>query len=484
MLILLIILLSALTIDILIGRAHVKKPVIWLTAANSKPEKRTYKLNSDGACRLSRNSRAIMQRIGKAYHIQDNGMDTVLHRWTTLTLSDSREKISVCKHAHRLPVTTGVMLILLALRLLIVPLVWHFLLASAYHEMTFQNLDYHWIPEEEMTEADTKKEDNIYNILLIGTDGRDSLEPRSDVMLLISINHETRKISIISLLRDLGIFAYDPSAQTFMDVVHESGLSPDDPNYEYFKQMMTNSSQYRFMKLNETFTLVQPSSKDADLSEQETVYAESCRSLLMNIEYALGIRIDNYIAVDFTAVKDLVDAVGGVDVDIPTEEYVNALNGVLSFQNDLFEASDSFTETGKQRLNGNQALAYLRVRHVDNWSDAERTTRQRQFLKLLLQQCVLHITDIDEVYLKQACSHMMTNLSENDAYMLLSTTVNKFYTLQFDQTIPRKGEWDDYEISYKDGSTISYVYVPAWMTPLEQQIKEEIYQDTEREDAP
>ena len=74
---------------------------------------------------------------------------------------------------------------------------------------------------------------------------------------------------------------------------------------------------------------------------------------------------------------------------------------------------------------------------------------------------------------------MMTNLSDDDAYMLLNTVANKFYTFQFDQTIPRKGEWDDYTVSYQDGSTISYVYIPPWMTPLEQQIKEEIYQDTE-----
>lgn len=479
MLIILMILLSALTIDILICRARVTKPVVWISAAGRKPEKRVYTLHTDGSCRLSRNSGAVMQRTGNVYHVLDNGQDTVLHKWTALTLSDSGEKVSARRYPHCLPVTTGVIALFLMLRLLIVPLAWCGLIAPAYRAMTFQNLDYHWIPNEEMTAEALQTEENIYNVLLIGTDGRGSLSPRSDVMILLSINHETRKISAISLLRDLGIYAYDPSAQTFMDVVSQSGLSADDPNFAYLQQMMGDSSHYRFMKLNETFTLAHSSPATSELSEKEAVYAASCRSLLMNIEYALGIRIDGYIAVDFTAVKELVDAIGGVEVDIPSEEYVTALNEVLSGQNGLFGASDSFTQPGKQTLNGNQALAYLRVRHVGQWSDAERAARQRQFLKLLLKQCALHCTDIDKTKLKQACTHMMTNLSDDDAYMLLNTVANKFYTFQFDQTIPRKGEWDDYTVSYQDGSTISYVYIPPWMTPLEQQIKEEIYQDTE-----
>ena len=484
MLIVSMILLIALTIDILFGRSCVKKPVIWISGADGKPEKRVYQLNGDGSCRISRNSAAMMQRTDKVFHILDNGQDTVLHKWTALSLSDSGEKVSARKHPHRMPVTAVAAGILLLLRLLILPAVWHMILAPAHSAMSFQNLDYHWIPEDAMTAESAGREENIYNVLLIGTDGRGSLEPRSDVMMLLSVNHETRKISVISLLRDLGIYAYDPSAQTFMDVVRQSGLSEDDPNYAFYQQMMQNSSHYRFMKLNETFTLSRAASGTSGASEKEAVYADSCRSLLMNIEYALGIRVDGYIAVDFTAVKDLVDAVGGVGVSIPSEEYVTALNGVLSIQNGLFGADDRFTAPGKQTLNGNQALAYLRVRHVGQWSDAERSDRQRQFLKLLLRQCLLHFISIDKASLREACTHMMTNISENDAYMLVSTLVNRFYTLQYDQTIPRKGEWRDYEISYKDGSTVSYVYVPAWMTPLEQQIREEIYQDTDKGDVP
>lgn len=471
----------AVIIDIFSGKKLMKKPVLWVSPSGGKPEKRSYDPPQNGACRISRNSNASMRYAGHAYHILDNGKDTVMRRKTVLTLSDSGERIAAKKHRNFLPVTTFLISALLILRLIFVPVTWH-CLTPAYRSMSFCDLDYHWVPEDELSEQERKTEDNIYNLLVIGTDGRNSLEPRSDVMMLISVNHETRKISIISILRDLGVYAYDPSAQTFQDVVNEIGLSADDPNFKIYREMMQNGSHYRFMKLNETFSLTNDSFVKDGMSAEEAKYAGSCRSLLMNIEYTLGIRIDNYVAVDFTAVKDLVDAVGGIDINIPFQEYVDALNGVLSLQNDLFQASDSFCDTGTQKLNGNQALAYLRLRHVGNWSDAERSARQRQFLKTLLKQCALHMTSIDTEYLKQACTNVTTNLSEEDAYMLYRTLISGFYTLQYDQTIPQSNKWDDYSITYRDGSTISYVYVPSWMTPLDEQIREVIYQDT-KEDA-
>ena len=79
------------------------------------------------------------------------------------------------------------------------------------------------------------------------------------------------------------------------------------------------------MKLNETFVLT--GRQDAETAEDQ--YLNACRSLLMNIENTFGIRIDGFFAADFNAVTGVVDAMGGVETDIISQEYVDELNRVL-----------------------------------------------------------------------------------------------------------------------------------------------------------
>ncbi|MFI6006572.1 LCP family protein [Streptomyces sp. NPDC051366] len=94
---------------------------------------------------------------------------------------------------------------------------------------------------------------------------------------------------------------------------------------------------------------------------------------IRTVEKMTGIRIDHHVVVDFQGFKKVVDAVGGVEVCL--DEPVNDAKAKLRLQ------------AGRQTLNGEQALGYVRARYsLGNGSDTERMTRQQQFLASLVKK--------------------------------------------------------------------------------------------------
>ena len=94
--------------------------------------------------------------------------------------------------------------------------------------------------------------------------------------------------------------------------------------------------------------------------------------LVKTLQTNYGVAIDHYASVDFFAMEDIIDICGGVtitikDYELPTMRY----HGI--------------TEAGTYLLNGEQALAYSRIRHQGN-ADFERTSRQRTVLQALFQK--------------------------------------------------------------------------------------------------
>ncbi len=162
----------------------------------------------------------------------------------------------------------------------------------------------------------------IVNILLIGQDRReDEGRTRSDSMMLCTFNKRTRKLILTSFLRDLYV---------------------DIPGY--------------------------------GSSRLNTAYAAGGMTLLdKTLEENFGLEIDGTVEVDFTQFAKIVDLLGGVDMDIREDEA-----GVIN------EETGSTLTAGAQRLNGDQALAYSRIRKLDADGDFSRTTRQRKVMGALL----------------------------------------------------------------------------------------------------
>ncbi|TPQ20159.1 LCP family protein [Streptomyces sporangiiformans] len=103
-------------------------------------------------------------------------------------------------------------------------------------------------------------------------------------------------------------------------------------------------------------------------------YAEDGPELLVRtVEANTGLHIDHYAEIGFAGFAKIVDSVGGVEIDIPKGGMKDSKSGAD------FEA-------GKQTLNGEQALAFVRTRYALAGSDLDRTKNQQKFLSALANQ--------------------------------------------------------------------------------------------------
>lgn len=179
---------------------------------------------------------------------------------------------------------------------------------------------------------------SVTNVLLIGTDGRTENESgRSDTMMLLSMNSSSDTITLTSFMRDCYV---------------------EIPNYGWDK-------------LNASYSY-----GGADL-------------VMDTIEHNFGVRIDNYVSVNFVSFANIVDAVGGIDVDISDAE-AQEINTILQAEvNEIMgdDVLDDLLSGGGSEihLNGKQALSYARIRYIGN-ADFERTERQRRVIELVMDK--------------------------------------------------------------------------------------------------
>lgn len=95
---------------------------------------------------------------------------------------------------------------------------------------------------------------------------------------------------------------------------------------------------------------------------------------IRQVEQVSGVRINNYIVVDFSGFKDMVNALGGVEVCIP-EDINDEEHGIK-------------LKAGTREIKGQQALSYVRVRHVGDGTDPQRIKRQQAFMASMISKAV------------------------------------------------------------------------------------------------
>ena len=227
-------------------------------------------------------------------------------------------------------------------------------------------------------------EHGIVNILLLGCDCDNYSEmSRSDSMMILSIDEENRELKLTSLMRD----------------------------------MRVNIPGYGKDKLNAAYA-----------------YDTSVKLLLETIKENFRLSIDKFICVNYEAFTDVVDLLGGIDVEIQDKE-IRAINLSIGTYEDKLSAP------GMQTLNGAQALAYCRMRRVGN--DTERTRRQRDALEAVFAQVKsCDLSDIIRITNLMAPS-ILTNLSVGEILSLVSSLpeYRGYEVLQF--SIPVDGYWTD-----------------------------------------
>ncbi|UZD73745.1 LCP family protein [Bacillus siamensis] len=120
------------------------------------------------------------------------------------------------------------------------------------------------------------------------------------------------------------------------------------------------------------------------------------------VEDLLDIPIDKYVTVDFNGFKDVIDEVGGVNVKVPFD---------FDEMSDVSKKKRIYFKKGNMHLNGEQALAYARMRKQDKRGDFGRNDRQKQILNALIDQMSKagNIAKIDKIA-ETASNNVQTNI--------------------------------------------------------------------------
>lgn len=146
-------------------------------------------------------------------------------------------------------------------------------------------------------------------------------------------------------------------------------------------------------------------------------YGTSC--VIDTVEQLTDITIDYYVKINFKGVVDLVDALGGIEVDIeaPDFNYNHGVNcgGRFCEQNSDRDTSASgmiYLDPGLQTINGEEALAYARCRHLYLQSDIDRNRHQQQVVEAIAQKAASldSLTKIEEI-LNAVTKNITTNMS-------------------------------------------------------------------------
>ncbi|MGR5986116.1 LCP family protein [Bacillus cytotoxicus] len=128
----------------------------------------------------------------------------------------------------------------------------------------------------------------------------------------------------------------------------------------------------------------------------------------------LDIPIDYYIKFNFDSFLNLIDTIGGIDVDVPV---------TFTEQDSKDQADAIHLEKGYQHLNGEQALALTRTRHIDN--DFMRGQRQQLVIEAIAEK-LLTIKSLNKFnsILDEISPHMSTNLSTTDIFSIAKTMMD------------------------------------------------------------
>lgn len=207
--------------------------------------------------------------------------------------------------------------------------------------------------------------DGYYNILLMGVDTRDmkNLKTRSDAMMVVSINEETNDVKILSVYRDT------------------------------------------YLKLGNTSTY--------DKTTHACVYGGP-EMTMTTLNQALDLNISNYVVVNFKAVADLVDAVGGIEVDVKNFEISELNKYTVSSAKEIGRKDYKLVkEAGMQTLDGAQAVSYSRIRKGVG-DDFKRTERMRTVVTLTMDKMkTMSFKELKDI-IKMMTPQIQTNLSKNN----------------------------------------------------------------------
>lgn len=211
----------------------------------------------------------------------------------------------------------------------------------------YQELDSDKIANHRSEEVEISKDP--FNILLVGIEDQEGGE-RSDVLMLVTVNPQTEEVKMLSIPRDTRTYVPEVGYNTKITHSYSNG---------------------------------------------------GIESTITTVNELLDVPIDYYITTNFDGFEDIVDTLGGIDVDVP-----------FTFKAQLTDSLKWKTYyEGNMELNGNEALAYVRMRKKDPKGDMGRNERQQQVIKAIVNKGTSFstITKIDDI-MEDLGANVKTNI--------------------------------------------------------------------------
>ena len=313
-------------------------------------------------------------------------------------------------------------------------------------------------PEELGISAAAIMDDSETNIAVFGVDARnDDFSGQSDAIMILTVDNKHRKIKLTSILRDTRI---PIEGETL------------DGGY-----------------INETAKI-------------NSAYDEGGPELaIRTINRNFGLNIKNYVTVNFAHMAAIVDAFGGVDVDLTSDEVLALNQNLWNLSQEVLRQAEQDRESGethrypivengdyikdiaggldleygvfregRYHLNGNQAVAYGRIRDVGD--DYARVDRQQEIIALLIGRLLdMGVSDYPSL-IQSMMPHCETSMSLSDVVSLTPILMHSF-TVEKIKVPDVLHETDLYDGQADDGA----YYLEYDITEAAKRISSFIYED-------
>lgn len=292
-------------------------------------------------------------------------------------------------------------------------------------------------PEELGISAAAIMDDSVTNIALFGVDARnDDFSGQSDVIMILTVDNKHSKLKLTSILRDTRV----PIEGETLDGGYIDESARINAAYD------EGGPELAIRTLNRNF----------------------------------GLNIKNYVTVNFAHMAAIVDAFGGVDVDLTSEEVLALDRNLWNLSQEVLRQAEADREKGEERkyplvenedyirdiaggldleygayqegryhLNGNQAVAYGRIRDVGD--DYARVDRQQEVFTLLIGRLLdMGVTDYPSL-IQSMMPHCETSMQLSDVVSLTPILFNSF-TVETIKVPDLPHETDLYDGQAEDGA--------------------------------
>ena len=329
-------------------------------------------------------------------------------------------------------VLTIVLAVLLALIIAAVGAVWLFLDSSLQEGSS--------LPDESELEINSELPDEtVVNIALFGLDNRNHQKNgHSDAIIILSIDRDHNKIKMTSIARDSLVKVEDyPSVENKTKITHAFSYGASH------KKQYGSGAALAVKTLNQNF----------------------------------GMNIQRYVYIDFFGFADVIDYLGGVQVEVKDYEMYELNRHIRGLRVTCGMKIDEVKSPGVQTLTGGQALSFARIRKMD--SDVHRGNRQRQVLEGAFAQVKKQpMTKIPKI-IKKCLSMCYTNISSSELMGLATWAITNTPTVEnFSMPEERMQAWGGihqyygwvwiYDLKYATALLHDFIYetnVAETMTP-------------------